>query len=57
MGTYGQDPKKWKTTSWYYTQYDDNASQKKQALYWRENAKRVFDCQGLADVFIWMKPA
>lgn len=51
MGTYGQDPKKWKTTSWYYTQYNDNASQKKKALYWRENAKRVFDCQGLAEGF------
>lgn len=52
MGSYGQNPKKWPVNSWWYTQYDGNgytAAQKAKALYWREHAKRVFDCQGLAE--------
>lgn len=47
MGATGQDPKKWTKTSWWYTQY--SGSQKEKALYWRENAKRVWDCNGLAE--------
>ena len=49
MGAKGQNPKKWAANSWWYTQYDDSASQKKKALYWRENAQRVWDCNGLAE--------
>lgn len=65
MGSYGQNPKtgsldlsvtkessSWKTTGWYYTQYDSSdysAAQKKKALYWREHATRVWDCNGLAE--------
>lgn len=49
MGATGQDPKKWATTSWWYTQYNDSSTQKKKALYWRENAQRVWDCNGLAE--------
>lgn len=48
MGSKGQDPKKWSTTSWWFTQYK-NAAQKNKALYWREHAKRVWDCNGLAE--------
>lgn len=47
MGATGQDPKKWSTTSWWYTQY--SGSQKTKALYWRANAKFVWDCNGLAE--------
>jgi hypothetical protein len=47
MGATGQDPKKWSTTSWWYTQY--SGSQKTKALYWREHAARVWDCNGLAE--------
>lgn len=49
MGATGQDPKKWSETSWWYTQYNDSATKKAKALYWRENAKRVWDCNGLAE--------
>ena len=49
MGAKGQNPKKWSKSSWYFTQYNDNATQKKKALYWRENAERVWDCNGLAE--------
>ena len=65
MGAYGQNPRtgsldlsvtkesaSWKTTGWYYTQYnssDYSAAQKKKALYWREHATRVWDCNGLAE--------
>lgn len=64
MGAYGQNPKtgsldlsvtkesnSWKTSGWYYTQYNTgySAAQKKKALYWRENATRVWDCNGLAE--------
>ena len=48
MGTLGQDPKK--LSSWYYDQY--TGSQRTKALYWRENAKRVWDCQGLVEGYI-----
>lgn len=64
MGAYGQNPKtgsldlsvtkessSWKTTGWYYTQYNSGytTSQKNKALYWREHATRVWDCNGLAE--------
>lgn len=60
MGARGQNPKtgsldlsvtkessSWKTTGWYFTQY--SGSQKAKALYWREHATRVWDCNGLAE--------
>lgn len=47
MGAKGQDPKKWATNSWWFTQY--TGKQKTKALYWRENAKRVWDCNGMAE--------
>jgi peptidoglycan hydrolase-like protein with peptidoglycan-binding domain len=47
MGSYGQDPKKWSKTSWWFTQY--SGEQKRKALYWRENAPLVHDCNGLAE--------
>lgn len=62
MGSKGQNPRtgyldlnetkvksSWKTTGWYYTQYDNNTKQKKQALYWRDHATRVWDCNGMAE--------
>ena len=52
MGATGQNPKKWKETSWWFTQYDDEdhtPAQKAKALYWREHAQRVWDCNGLAE--------
>lgn len=53
MGAKGQDPKKWSKNSWYFTQYKDRdnytAAQEKKALYWRANADRVWDCNGLAE--------
>lgn len=49
MGATGQNPKKWAANSWWFTQYDDSTSQKKKALYWRENAARVWDCNGLPE--------
>lgn len=49
MGATGQDPKKWATTSWWYTQYKDNATQYNKALYWRAHAARVWDCNGMAE--------
>lgn len=49
MGAKGQNPKKWAANSWWYTQYNDSSTQKKKALYWRENAARVWDCNGLAE--------
>lgn len=47
MGAKGQDPKKWSASSWWFTQY--SGSQKTKALYWRENASFVWDCNGLAE--------
>lgn len=49
MGAKGQNPKKWAKNSWWFTQYDDSSTQKKKALYWRENAERVWDCNGLPE--------
>ena len=53
MGAKGQNPKKWAVNSWWFTQYDDTKeytpAQKKKALYWRENASRVWDCNGLPE--------
>ena len=50
FGARGQDPKKWAKTSWWFTQY--KGSQRTKALYWREHAARVWDCQGLAEGYI-----
>ena len=47
MGATGQDPRKWATGSWWFTQYD--GSKRTKALYWREHAPRVWDCNGLAE--------
>lgn len=47
MGSTGQDPSKWSTGSWWFTQY--TGSQKEKALYWRSHAKRVWDCNGMAE--------
>lgn len=47
MGATGQDPKTWAKTSSWFTQY--SGSQKDKALYWREHAARVWDCNGLAE--------
>lgn len=47
MGSYGQDPKDWSKSSWWFTQY--KGSQREKALYWREHAPLVFDCNGLAE--------
>ena len=49
MGATGQDPKKWSKTSWWFTQYKSGSSQRSKALYWRENAEFVWDCNGLAE--------
>lgn len=46
MGAVGQSPKT--MSDWYFTgQY--SGSQRTKALYWRENAERVWDCNGLAE--------
>ncbi len=47
MGATGQNPKNWGTGSWWFTQY--SGSQKTKALYWRDHAARVWDCNGLAE--------
>ena len=47
MGATGQDPRKWATGSWWFTQY--SGEQRAKALYWREHAARVWDCNGLAE--------
>lgn len=49
MGATGQNPKKWAVNSWWFNQYKDHPKQYKQALYWREHADRVWDCNGLAE--------
>ena len=49
MGATGQNPKKWAVNSWWFNQYEGNPKQYKQALYWREHAERVWDCNGLAE--------
>lgn len=48
MGATGQDPRKWAVNSWWFAQYT-NASQHAKALYWREHAARVWDCNGMAE--------
>lgn len=50
MGATGQRPKTLSKTSWWFTQYD--GAQHTKALYWRENADRIFDCQGLAEGYL-----
>lgn len=47
MGATGQNPTKWAITDWWFTQY--SGAQKEKALYWREHAERVWDCNGLAE--------
>ena len=60
MGAYGQNPRtgkldlndtsvssSWKENGYYFTQY--SGSQKTQALKWRKNCTRVWDCNGLAE--------
>lgn len=47
MGATGQNPAKWSTSSWWFTQY--SGTQKTKALFWRTHAERVWDCQGLAE--------
>lgn len=49
MGSTGQNPKKWGKNSWWFTQYDKYPKQKSKALYWREHAARVWDCNGMAE--------
>ena len=46
FGAVGQDPKK--LSDWYFTgQYSGDQLEK--ALYWRDHAQRVWDCNGLAE--------
>ena len=47
MSSQGQDPKKWPKDSWWFTQY--SGKQREKALYWREHAARVWDCNGLSE--------
>ena len=47
MGATGQDPKKWEKNSWWFTQY--SGEKRTKALYWREHAARVWDCNGMAE--------
>lgn len=57
MGAVGQDPKK--LHEWYFNQYKDrtqySARQEAQALRWKDEAERVWDCQGLADGYLTEK--
>ena len=48
MGATGQSPKT--LSSWYYNQY--KGAQREQALKWRAQCERVWDCQGLAEGYI-----
>lgn len=50
MCSVGQNPKK--LNEWYFDQYKNNRERYNKALYWREHAERVFDCQGLMDGYI-----
>ena len=47
MGATGQDPRDWPADSHWFTQY--TGAQREKALYWREHAQRVWDCNGLAE--------
>ena len=53
MGAKGQNPRTWKLSSWFLIQYKDRKqyteANEKKALYWREHAARVWDCNGLAE--------
>lgn len=65
MGARGQNPRtgyldlsitkcksSWEPNGWYYEQYLESPytkTQYNQALYWRNNATRVWDCNGLAE--------
>ena len=57
MGAVGQNPKE--LHEWYFNQYKDRtqytAAQEAQALRWKEEAERVWDCQGLADGYLTEK--
>lgn len=50
MGARGENPKKWKIGRWPYSQY--KGKQLKQAKKWREEAERVWDCQGCSEGYI-----
>ena len=56
MGAIGEDPRSWKKTHWRFVQYKDRKrytqANEDKALYWREHAERVWDCQGLADGYV-----
>ncbi len=45
MGATGQDPKT--LSAWWFNQYSGNQYTK--AIYWKNNAERVWDCNGLAE--------
>ncbi len=47
MGATGQDPRSWPVDSHWFTQY--SGAQREKALYWRDHAERVWDCNGLAE--------
>jgi len=50
MCALGQNPKK--LNSWYFDQYKESPYTKKQyqqAIYWRDHAARVWDCNGLSE--------
>ena len=49
MGATGQNPRRWKVDSHWFNQYSKNRKQYDKALYWRAHAKRVWDCNGLAE--------
>ena len=47
MGAYGQNPRNWAPNSWWFTQYA--GAQREKALFWREHAPLVMDCNGIAE--------
>lgn len=53
MGAVGQNPGE--LHEWYFNQYRENEKQYAQALVWRREAQRVWDCQGLADGYLTEK--
>lgn len=56
MGAIGENPRSWKKAHWRFVQYKDRKrytqANEDKALYWREHAERVWDCQGLADGYV-----
>ena len=50
MCAIGQDPKTLR--DWYFNQYNNDAKAYAKAIYWKEHAERVWDCQGLADGYV-----